>query len=92
LTTASTLTSRQCQEQLLHLILGEGGLLTSQLGVDKWVGSLEVGKDGDIAVFSTHPFAPTAMVEYTLIEGKVYFDRNDAVTLRKTVSTTGGAK
>ncbi len=63
-----------------------------QLGVDKWVGSLEVGKDGDIAVFSAHPFSPTAMVEYTLIEGKVYFDRNDAVTLRKTMSTTGGAK
>jgi imidazolonepropionase-like amidohydrolase len=26
-----------------------------QLGVDKMVGSLEVGKDGDIAVFSAHP-------------------------------------
>jgi imidazolonepropionase-like amidohydrolase len=64
-----------------------------QLGVDKWVGSLEVGKDGDIAVFSAHPFAPTAMVEYTIIEGKVYFDRNEAVTMRKSITTgTGGAK
>jgi imidazolonepropionase-like amidohydrolase len=65
-----------------------------QLGVDKWVGSLEVGKDGDIAVFSSHPFSPTAMVEYTIIEGKVYFDRNDAMTLRKSVANTGtgGAK
>jgi len=60
-----------------------------QLGVEKWVGSLEVGKDGDIAVFSAHPFSPTAMVEYTLIEGKVYFDRNQAVTLKKSVSATG---
>lgn len=65
-----------------------------QLGVDKWVGSLEVGKDGDIAIFNSHPFSPTAMVEYTIIEGKVYFDRNDAVTLRKAVANTGtgGAK
>ena len=54
-----------------------------QLGVDRMVGSLEVGKDGDIAVFSAHPFAPDAMVEYTLVDGKVLFDRNEASTLRK---------
>ena len=61
-----------------------------QLGVDKMVGSLEVGKDGDIAIFSAHPFAPGAMAEYTIIDGKVYFDRNEAVTLRKTAAQTGG--
>jgi imidazolonepropionase-like amidohydrolase len=61
-----------------------------QLGVDKMVGSLEVGKDGDIAVFSAHPFAPGAMAEYTIIDGKVYFDRNEAVTLRKTAAQSGG--
>jgi imidazolonepropionase-like amidohydrolase len=62
-----------------------------QLGVDKMVGSLEVGKDGDIAVFAGHPFSPQAMVEYTIIDGKVYFDRTDASTLRKVATTgTGG--
>ena len=61
-----------------------------QLGVDKMVGTLEVGKDGDIAVFSAHPFAPQAMVEYTIIDGKVYFDRSQATTLRKTAAQTGG--
>jgi len=60
-----------------------------QLGVDKVVGSLEVGKDGDIAVFSAHPFAPQAMVEYTLVDGKVLFDRNESTTLRKAVSAQG---
>jgi imidazolonepropionase-like amidohydrolase len=60
-----------------------------QLGVDKMVGSLEVGKDGDIAVFSAHPFAPAAMVEYTIVDGKVLFDRAESTTLRKAVSTTG---
>lgn len=54
-----------------------------QLGVDKMVGTLETGKDGDIAVFSAHPFAPEAMVEYTIVDGKVLFDRGLANTLRK---------
>jgi len=54
-----------------------------QLGVDKMVGSLETGKDGDIAVFSAHPFAPEAMVEFTIVDGKVLFDRAEANTLRK---------
>jgi imidazolonepropionase-like amidohydrolase len=61
-----------------------------QLGVDRMVGSLEVGKDGDIAVFSAHPFAPEAMVEYTLVDGKVLFDRAEANTLRKQAASTGG--
>jgi imidazolonepropionase-like amidohydrolase len=60
-----------------------------QLGVDRMVGSLEVGKDGDIAIFSAHPFAPSAMVEQTIVDGKVYFDRNEAATLRKLISTSG---
>ena len=65
-----------------------------QLGVDKMVGTLEVGKDGDIAVFSAHPFAPEAMVEYTLVDGKVLFDRSEANTLRKQAATQnpGGPK
>jgi imidazolonepropionase-like amidohydrolase len=61
-----------------------------QLGVDKMVGTLEVGKDGDLAVFSAHPFAPQAMVEYTVVDGKVLFDRNDANTLRKSMGRAGG--
>ena len=63
-----------------------------QLGVDKMVGSLEPGKDGDIAVFSAHPFAPEAAVEYTIIDGKVYFDRTQASTLRKVAEKTGGER
>ena len=61
-----------------------------QLGVDRMVGSLEVGKDGDIAVFSAHPFAPEAAVEYTLVDGKVAFDRSQTNTLRKVVGRAGG--
>lgn len=46
-----------------------------QLGIDKRVGSLEVGKDADVAVFSAHPFAPDTRVELTLVDGVVRFDR-----------------
>lgn len=65
-----------------------------QLGVDKMVGTLETGKDGDIAVFSAHPFAPNAMVEYTIVDGKVLFDRSEANTLRKqaTAQNPGGTR
>ena len=61
-----------------------------QLGVDRMVGTLEVGKDGDIAVLSAHPFAPESMVEYTIVDGKVLFDRAQANTLRKTAGRTPG--
>lgn len=46
-----------------------------QLGIDKRVGSLEPGKDADIAIFSAHPFDPATRVEMTLVDGIVYFDR-----------------
>ncbi len=46
-----------------------------QLGVDKWVGSLEVGKHGDIAVFNEHPLSAYTRCDLTIIEGDIYFDR-----------------
>ena len=46
-----------------------------QLGIDSRVGSIEVGKDADIAIFSAHPFDPATRVEMTLVDGVVYFDR-----------------
>jgi imidazolonepropionase-like amidohydrolase len=47
-----------------------------QLGVDDIVGSLEVGKDGDIAIFHEHPLSVYTRCEMTIIEGEVYFDRD----------------
>ena len=46
-----------------------------QLGIDKRTGSIEVGKDGDIAIWTGHPFSSYSRVETTLIEGVTYFDR-----------------
>jgi len=52
-----------------------------QLGIEKRVGSIDVGKDADIAIFNGHPFAPASRVEMTLIDGRVFFDRATAPTL-----------
>ena len=54
-----------------------------QLGLDHRIGSIEVGKDGDLAIFNGHPFDPAARVEMTIIEGVVYFDRSQAPTLER---------
>ena len=52
-----------------------------QLGVGDKTGSIDVGKDADIAIFSAHPFAPAARVEMTLVDGRKFFDRSKAPTL-----------
>jgi imidazolonepropionase-like amidohydrolase len=61
-----------------------------QLGIDRWVGSLEVGKDADIALFSAHPFDPDTHVEMTLVEGQVYFDRSKDLAARGQGETKAG--
>ncbi len=38
------------------------------------IGSLEVGKDGDIAVFNKHPLDTTTKCLMTIIEGEIFFD------------------
>ena len=48
-----------------------------QLGIDKRVGSLEVGKDGDIAIFEGHPLSVYAIPQMTFVDGIKYFDIKD---------------
>jgi imidazolonepropionase-like amidohydrolase len=48
-----------------------------QLGLEKRLGSIEVGKDADLAVFNGHPLNSYSRVEMTLVEGEVYFQRAD---------------
>jgi imidazolonepropionase-like amidohydrolase len=44
-------------------------------------GSIETGKDGDIAVFDKYPLDSTTKCLMTIIEGKVYFDyERDSIT------------
>ena len=58
-----------------------------QLGIADRVGSIEVGKDADIAIFKGHPLSIYAVPQMTLVDGVAYFDiNNDADDMRLMVS------
>ena len=46
-----------------------------QLGIDKRVGSIDAGKDADLVIYNHDPLSDYAVVQKTLIDGRVYFDR-----------------
>jgi imidazolonepropionase-like amidohydrolase len=48
------------------------------IGVDREVGSLEVGKQADLAVFDRHPFDSFALNQRTYIDGELMFERRHA--------------
>lgn len=48
-----------------------------QLGIDDRVGSIEKGKDGDIAIFKGHPLSIYAIPQMTLVDGMLRFDIDD---------------
>jgi len=54
-----------------------------QLGIEDRVGSIEEGKEGDIAIFNNHPLSIYAIPMYTIIDGVLQFDRqNDQDDMR----------
>jgi adenine deaminase len=53
-----------------------------QLGVQQRVGSIDVGKDADLVIFNGHPFSVYTLVDTTIIEGNIYFDRSADVEAR----------
>ncbi len=54
-----------------------------QLGIDSRVGSLEVGKEADIAIFSHHPLSIYAIPQLTIVDGIIRFDlKNDKKDMR----------
>jgi imidazolonepropionase-like amidohydrolase len=46
-----------------------------QLGIDNRVGSIEPGKDADLAIYDRHPLSNYAKVQKVFIDGQLYFDR-----------------
>ena len=50
------------------------------IGVADRVGSLEVGKDADVVVFSGHPFDYTTVAELVLVDGKVAYRRGGSAS------------
>ncbi len=57
-----------------------------QMGVAHRMGSLEVGKDADIAVWDGHPFSVYSKCVLTLVDGEVFFMRRDAFGVDKTAT------
>ncbi len=53
-----------------------------QLGIDNRVGSIEVGKDADLVIYDKYPLSALAKVQKVLIDGKVYFDRDEDMSGR----------
>ena len=46
-----------------------------ELGLADHIGSLEVGKQADVAIFNGHPLSPYARCEMTIIQGEIEFVR-----------------
>jgi imidazolonepropionase-like amidohydrolase len=53
-----------------------------QLGIQDRVGSIEIGKDADVVIWTAHPLSIYARVETTLIDGEVFFDRQQDLARR----------
>lgn len=67
-------------EQALRLITINPAV---QLGVDERIGSIEVGKDADLVLYTAHPLSVYAVPEKVLIDGIVYFDRQKDLQQRE---------
>ena len=57
------------------------------LELEDRIGSLEKGKDGDIAVFDKHPLDTTTKCLMTIIEGEIFFDY-----AKQSVTAKGGSR
>lgn len=60
-----------------------------QLGIEDKVGSIEVGKQGDLVIFEGHPLSSYAIPQMTFVDGIKYFDRKaDKEDQRQWVAAT----
>lgn len=55
------------------------------LGIDKEVGSIEVGKVADLVLWSDHPLSVYAKVKYTIIDGQIYYDDEENKKLEESI-------
>ena len=53
-----------------------------QLGIDKRVGSIDVGKDADLVIYNHDPLSAYAVAEKTIVDGRVLFDRDKDIAER----------
>ena len=54
-----------------------------QLRLDHRIGSIDAGKDADLAIWTGHPLSTYSRVDTTFVEGEIVFDRQRDLQLRK---------
>lgn len=54
-----------------------------QLRIEKWVGSLEPGKQADFVIWNRSPLSTLSMCTQTWVDGRKYFDREDDLKRRE---------
>jgi imidazolonepropionase-like amidohydrolase len=57
------------------------------LHIDNRVGSIKVGKDADLVLWSDHPLSVYAKAEKTIIDGQIYYDNEVDQKLRENIKT-----
>jgi imidazolonepropionase-like amidohydrolase len=55
------------------------------LHIDNRVGSIKVGKDADVVLWSDNPLSVYAKVEKTIIDGQIYYDIDEDAKLREDI-------
>ena len=67
------------EDEALKTITYNGAV---QLGIEKHVGSIEVGKDADVVIWSGDPLSVYSSAETTFIDGEIFFDKQRDQTMR----------
>lgn len=60
------------------------------LHIDDKVGSVKVGKNADLVLWTDHPLSVYAKADKTIIDGQIYFDRDEDAKLRDYIKTERG--
>ncbi|WP_299665313.1 amidohydrolase family protein [uncultured Polaribacter sp.] len=56
------------------------------LHIDDKVGSIKEGKDADVVLWSHHPMSIYAKAEKTIVDGRVFFDRQEDIKKRAAIT------
>jgi imidazolonepropionase-like amidohydrolase len=67
------------EEEALRLVTLNPAI---QLGIDNHTGSIDVGKDADVVVWSAHPLSVYTHPELTFVDGELLFDRQADIARR----------
>jgi len=71
------------EEEALKLCTLNGA---KQLRLDHRLGSIDAGKDADLAIWNGHPFSTYSRVETTFVDGEIVFDRQRDLQQRAALS------